>query len=204
MPSDKGRHFVMARCECGVLWEGYKYSLLRGLTKSCGCDWRQPKHGEGAKRTPEYTTWQGMRNRCTNPKYIGYALYGGRGIRICPEWSEFAAFLDDMGRRPSPQHSLDRIDSNGNYTPQNVRWATATEQSRNTRRNRWITINEETLLFSDWCQRAGIRPTLAYKRIKHHGWSVERAITTPSRKIMESPLARIEYASTREVPTCLP
>lgn len=84
---------------------------------------------------PEYTAWKHMRHRCGNPRHPNYKHYGGRGIVVCAEWElSFAAFIRDVGLRPSPQHSIDRIDNNGNYEPGNVRWATATEQIRNSRR----------------------------------------------------------------------
>lgn len=96
------------------------------------------KHGAtaGGKTTPEYGTWTSMRSRVLNPRHPQYADYGGRGITICPEWDSFVQFLADMGPKPSPEHSLDRIDVNGNYEPGNCRWATHAEQGRNKRSNK--------------------------------------------------------------------
>lgn len=85
-------------------------------------------------KTPEYIAWSGMRQRCNNPNSQSWRLYGGRGIKICERWSEFDAFLSDMGKKPSAHHSIDRIDVNGCYEPENCRWADSTTQSRNTRR----------------------------------------------------------------------
>ena len=87
-----------------------------------------------ASNTPEYRTWAGMKNRCLNPNNPRYKSYGGRGISVCSEWIEsFSAFLSHVGLKPSPLHSIDRINNDGNYEPGNVRWATAKEQARNTR-----------------------------------------------------------------------
>lgn len=80
---------------------------------------------------PLYHTWENMRQRCNNPKHTAYKWYGGRGIKICEQWSDFAAFLKDVGNKPTPKHTLDRVDNNGNYEPSNVKWSTQQEQLRN-------------------------------------------------------------------------
>lgn len=98
---------------------------------------RSTVHGEASRggKSPEYKTWVGIIKRCTDPKAKGWPNYGGRGIHICDEWRHsYAAFLADVGRKPSPRHSIDRIDNDGNYEPGNVRWATRSEQNSNQRR----------------------------------------------------------------------
>jgi hypothetical protein len=112
---------------------------MRGLTRSCGCLRREASRGRkirhGRYRTPEYVSWASAKQRCHNPKYAAFHLYGGRGIRMSDEWrADFAAFLAHIGPRPTKAHSLDRIDTDGNYEPGNVRWATAEEQANNRRR----------------------------------------------------------------------
>jgi AraC-like DNA-binding protein len=129
-----------------------------------------------ASRTSIYRSWAGMISRCSNPKDKDYADYGGRGIRVCPRWKEsFANFGDDMGPKPNGM-SLDRRDNNGNYEPANCRWATRSMQMNNTRRNRHITFNRETLTLTEWARRRGVHPGTLYNRLQH-GWEVERALT---------------------------
>lgn len=122
-----------------------------------------------------------MIRRCTNPKCADYPDYGGRGISVCERWlgkEGLANFLKDMGPHPGTGYSLDRVDSNGPYSPDNCRWATAKAQARNTRRTRLLTHNGETMCVSAWAERYGIPPYKITQRLKR-GWTAERAITTP-------------------------
>jgi hypothetical protein len=132
-------------CDCGQDSVASSSDLRTGDTSSCGCLMRQRAreahtvHGDTTPpRTPEYRTWQTMLTRCRNPKRRDFKDYGGRGITVCERWAEsYQAFLADVGRRPSPKHSIDRYpDNDGNYEPGNVRWATRSEQARNQRPRR--------------------------------------------------------------------
>ena len=173
------RHYWICRCACGTTTTVWKYSLTTGSTTSCGCYSRERATTHGMSRRPENVAWRSMIQRCHNPRSGGFAQYGGRGITVCDEWRDFARFFADVGPRPSRRHSLDRIDNARGYEPGNVAWATPTEQSRNTRRNRWITINGVRRTFTDWCRRTGIGAPTAYRRLKR-GWPVERAVSEPS------------------------
>ncbi len=130
-------------CDCGNAASVRGKDLRRGMTESCGCLQRERSasahrtHGEGRNghRSAEYQIWAGMLSRCLYAGDTNFAKYGARGITVCDRW-RYACFLADMGRRPTPKHSIDRIENNGNYEPGNCRWATASEQMRNTRRQR--------------------------------------------------------------------
>lgn len=119
-----------------------------------------------------------MRARCTCPTHHAYASYGGRGISVCDRWSEYLSFLADMGRRPSPQHSIDRIDNNGNYEPGNCRWATASEQRNNCRQNHVLEFNGRRMTMKQWADVVGLRLGTISERLRR-GWSVEDALTKP-------------------------
>lgn len=139
-----GKSVWKCLCDCGNIKITSVSSLNNGDTRSCGC-WNREKLAaanvkHGAARTgaltPEFRSWMGMRARCYNPKSIGYKNYGGRGIAVCEAWrNDFRTFLADVGPKPSPRHSLDRIDNDGNYEPGNCKWSTPKEQVHNRRWN---------------------------------------------------------------------
>lgn len=141
---------AVCKCICGTIRTTHLSSLVSGKTKSCGCLKRDVgatlnlTHGQSktGKRSPEYGVWCNIKTRCYNPKAEERHRYGGRGIRMFPAWKfDFSAFFAYVGKRPSPRHSLDRIDNDGNYEPGNVKWATKEEQARNTSLNRFVLLN---------------------------------------------------------------
>ena len=138
-------------------------------------------NSHGMTKTPEHYAWCHMKYRCLNPDNKHYSDYGGRGIKICDRWLNFENFFADMGSRPSPKHSLDRVDNNDNYRPGNCRWATKAEQENNKRNNRLITIEDVTLTITQWKKKMGYGENVILMRLKR-GWSEYRAVMTPVRQ----------------------
>ncbi len=143
------------------------------------------KHGFARKRRrSEYGTWCKMRERCYDSNNIEFFRYGAKGITVCSRWREsFINFLSDMGEKPSPKHSIDRIDGTGNYEPENCRWVDAKTQQRNRLNNCRVTAFGETLTYSEWDERSGFNRNIVGQRIRK-GWSPERAITEPMRSYL--------------------
>lgn len=149
----------------------------------------QPTHG--MKGTPTYASWEAMKTRCTNPRSSSFGDYGARGVRVCDRWREsFAAFLSDMGERPVGK-TLDRWpDRRGHYEPGNCRWATKTEQQRNTTANVVLEREGVSLTLGEWAARQGIAQTTLSYRLRH-GWTAEEALSLrPRLGLKRSPPAR--------------
>lgn len=143
---------------------------------------RNYRHGykTAGKYSSEYSIWMNMRARCNNPRNGSYDKYGGRGITVCERWqADFLNFLQDMGRRPSTDHSIDRIDNDGDYEPGNCRWATRKEQCRNRRSSRRIGFCGETKTMAEWAEETGLPTNVIFWRLQR-GWTVERALTFPN------------------------
>lgn len=167
----------LCRCDCGNETRVRTSSLQKANTTSCGCLRLERISTHGLCDAPEYAVWKAAKNRCHNPKSQGFARYGERGIRMCDQWrNNFAMFIADMGRRPSPNHSLERKDNNGPYSPENCIWATLAEQSVNKRSNARITFRGETLTKSQWAARVGISTRALDERLRL-GWPLEEALT---------------------------
>ncbi len=179
-----GRRHIWCSCKCGNRKLVQPCNLWRGFVLSCGCLPRQivlernqrlATHRQS--NTPEFRAWQGLLTRCYAPTNKYFPRYGGRGIAVCERWREsFENFLADMGPRPGPRHSIDRYpDNNGPYCKENCRWATYTQQLRNTRQNHLLTINGETGCVSEWAELRGIPSATVFSRLAR-GLSPEEAL----------------------------
>lgn len=174
--SDRHGALYLCRCACSKTRTAHGSKLRSGAALSCGCR-RGEQHG--GRRRPEYKVWGAIIERCENPHSDHFDRYGGRGIRMCRRWREsFAAFLADMGARPSPQHWIERIDNDGHYEPVNCKWATRAEQARNRSNNRLITFCGESLPLVTWAERTGLSKATIEGRLRR-GWPTERALTAP-------------------------
>lgn len=132
--------------------------------------------GDAAKYSPVYRRWKEMNKRCNNPNSIGYHHYGGRGIRVCHRWKIFRNFEKDMLPTFSPELTLDRIDVNKDYSPDNCRWATVKEQNNNRRDTVFFTISGATKSFSAWIEQSGLKKSTVYQRYYVYKWPIEKAL----------------------------
>lgn len=182
----KSKSFWRCKCSCGnetLTPTGY---LTSGDTTSCGCAKRDAtvernKAGgtHNRSRTPEHRVWSRMRSRCTRPTDKDYPRYGGRGIKVCPEWSDFSTFFKDMGTRPSGEHSIERLNVNGDYEHANCVWALPVQQANNRRDTRRILFDGRTQSIAQWARELGMREDTLRRRLDHYGFTVTQALTQP-------------------------
>lgn len=182
-PNIKNRaSYWNCQCDCGVTRSVVGHGLRSGQSKSCGClkvekaTLAKTKHGRNGSR--EHSIWRSMLTRCYNPEHISFPRYGAVGKVVCERWHEFLNFYADMGPCPSPKHTLERINNDLGYSPENCKWATREEQMRNTPRTMSITFNGETHCAKDWSLLKGWPHYTVTQRICN-GWTEEEALTVP-------------------------
>jgi hypothetical protein len=160
--------------------------LQRDRSSSANIQHGQTSYPNGGRCTKEYNTWALMLRRCKNQSCADYPDYGGRGIFVCERWLSFENFFADMGIAPSKNHSIDRRNNDGPYSPENCAWSTPKEQRRNQRGAVLIEFRGKSLTPIEWSEITGISNKRIYHRIKRLGWSVEMALTTPTRTMRMS------------------
>lgn len=177
----------LCRCECGNTTIVARGELRKGSTLSCGC---HRASAGGGHDTTEYSSWSSMKQRCYNPNNEYYHRYGDRSIHICQQWrNSFVNFLEDMGKKPSAEYSVERINNDGNYScghceecvangwTANCKWATTMEQGQNTSKTRFLTYNGETYSLREWARRLGINHSTLRDRIAK-GWPPEKVFSS--------------------------
>lgn len=177
---NKNHTFYQCKCDCGTMKDVELSTLKRGTSSGCAkC--RNNHHTHGKSSSKIYWIWHGMNERCLNKKQPSYKNYGGRGITVCDEWQKFEPFYEwAMANGYAENLTIDRIDVNGNYEPQNCRWATIQEQAENKRTSVKYTFNGETKTQAEWARTLGIARNTLGERVKKYG--VEKALTTKKGK----------------------
>lgn len=177
-------------CDCGKECEADTSSLNYGMKRSCGCLRRDAaskvKHGDarkGYEYSNLYKSWSEMKRRCNNPKDMKFNSYGARGIKVCKEWSEDYSVFKDWALKNGYQKGLtiDRVDVNGNYCPENCRWANNKQQSRNKQDTVYVVYQGKKIALIQLCEDLNISYTCVYQRLYKLGWDVEKAVSTPVR-----------------------
>lgn len=177
-------------CSCGNIFESVIQSVKNGNTKSCGC--RKHESGRrqileinrfvnhGMSKSSEYKSWMQMKRRCMNSADKHFMDYGGRGISVCDRWiMSFEHFFEDMGFKPGPEYSIDRIDNDGNYDPNNCKWSNHLEQARNRRSIKKIEYMGKSMMLIEWSEMLGIPLKTLYDRIYRRKWPIDRVFTQP-------------------------
>lgn len=197
------RGYWKMQCDCGTEFVSRVNPYKNGKYRTCGCSRydgsKQAKHNQS--RTNTYHIWQGMKRRCNNPNNASYKDYGGRGIKVCDRWlNSFENFIADMGKRPSKKHSIDRIDVDGDYCPENCRWATKKEQANNTTKTIHITHDGVTHSICEWCDIYGIPYRTAHGRYDS-GYPFEKIFSkTPvTRKLTDEEVRAIRVGNLNAV-----
>lgn len=179
-----GDRILTFRCDCGEERVDRAIDFMRSRPKSCGCLHREilarSHRSRGAtiegRETSEHISWRAMLDRVKNPNHQNRSDYQDRGIGVCDHWLSYGNFLADMGKKPDPSYTIERIDNEKGYEPANCRWATRADQMRNTRKNVMLTWNNMVLTLAEWARKVGIDQRVISRRLRR-GWTVKEALT---------------------------
>lgn len=176
------KRFWACECICGEKRDVVETGLIYNRSKSCGCQnmrrWKAAATRHGMTETTEYMSWKCMKARCYIPGTPSYPRYGGKGIKVCERWlNSFENFIEDMGMKPTPQHTLHRKKNKLDYTPENCVWATKKEQQKWRECTRFVTLNGITKCVVEWCEELGLNSGTVNGRLKD-GMSGEEAMTS--------------------------
>ena len=186
-----GHSLWKCQCDCGKTKLVRYDALHSGRTRSCGCfhrdvfsTWTPQNKTHGMRNSPEFNIWSMMKNRCSNPNCNRHQFYSDKGIKVCDRWlgpDGFIHFIEDMGMRPGPNYSIDRIDNDGDYCPENCRWATDKEQANNHSNNFIVEYNGRRQTLALWCEELSLPYGTIWMRFRR-GWSAKRAFEQPLRR----------------------
>lgn len=193
------RALWLCQCDCGGFHKATTSQLVGGRCKSCGCYKLERSaeahtthgHKRGGRATATYATWSSMKQRCDNPNNESYPRYGGRGISYSREWTKFERFLKDMGECPEKM-TLERLDTDGDYSKANCIWASRKAQARNRRENRMLEYQGESRCLARWASRFGLSQSALFSRLKR-GWSVKKSLEIPLRQMRQSEKLDVSY-----------
>jgi hypothetical protein len=189
------KRYALFQCECGNRFNAVIYEVKSLHTRSCGCihskQVAERNFRHGLAKTVEHTLWNNMKQRCNNPNFKNYHLWGGRGIKVCDRWLEsFENFLEDMGKQPAKRMGIDRIDNNKGYSPENCRWASHKTQNNNKRNNKIIEYNGKSQTLMMWCEELGLKYGVMLRRFLRGGKTTEEIFTVKKYNTHGSPICQ--------------
>lgn len=183
----RGKTYWLCKCDCGKETVADGYKIRKGITTSCGCvqaNWRKtgPNHSHGLTNSRLYSIWSNIKARCNNPKNYEFKYYGGKGVCICQEWTDFSAFYEwAINHGYNDKLTIKRDNVNGNYCPENCKWILPDKQYLNRTDSHFVTAFGKTQTIKEWSDETGIKYGTIERRINAYHWPAERAVSEPPR-----------------------
>lgn len=182
------KYYAVCECECGTVKRIRSDSLINGVVVSCGCYRLESVTKHGKTDSGHYGRWHNMMDRCYNEKCLSYKNYGARGVKVCERWHDVSNYVDDIEGGHFENAELDRIDNDGDYSPNNTKWSTKSQNCRNRQNTRFLAHGGKSQCVADWADETGISLKIICERIDRQGWSIERALTEPVADVHENML----------------